>query len=153
LARNADIRGTEKAVSRVKRLLWLVLVLGFNGGSDLVKLGHEVTVFEALHAAGGVLMYGFRVSFTKAIVQSEAEYVKKLGANLKLNTIVGRTYTIPELMHKSFDAVFIGSGAGLPQFTGCLGENLGGVYSANEFLIRVNLMKAYKFPEYKHLFE
>jgi glutamate synthase (NADPH/NADH) small chain len=122
---------------------------GLTVAADLVKLGHEVTMFEALHVGGGVLMYGIpEFRLPKAIVQNEVQYVQKLGVNLKLGNLVGRIHTIPELMKEGgYDAVFIGSGAGLPTFTGCPGENLGGIYSANEFLIRVNLMKAYKFPE------
>jgi glutamate synthase (NADPH/NADH) small chain len=84
----------------------------------------------------------------KRIVQNEVNYVQNLGVDLRLGNLVGRTHTIPELMKDGYEAVFIGSGAGLPQFTGCPGENLGGIYSANEFLIRVNLMKAFAFPEY-----
>jgi glutamate synthase (NADPH/NADH) small chain len=122
---------------------------GLTVAADLVKLGHEITMFEALHVGGGVLMYGIpEFRLPKAIVQNEVNYVKNLGVDLRLGNLVGRIHTIPELMKNGYDAVFIGSGAGLPQFTGCKGENLGGIYSANEFLIRVNLMKAYLFPEY-----
>lgn len=122
---------------------------GLTVAADLVKLGHEVTIFEALHVGGGVLSYGIpEFRLPKEIVQKEVNYVENLGANLKLGNLVGRIHTIPELMKNGYDAVFIGSGAGLPQFTGCPGENLGGIYSANEFLIRVNLMKAFAFPEY-----
>ncbi|MGE5556714.1 MAG: NADPH-dependent glutamate synthase [Methanocella sp.] len=122
---------------------------GLTVAADLVKLGHEVTIFEALHVGGGVLMYGIpEFRLPKAIVQHEVKYVQKLGAELRLGNLVGRIHTIPELMKEGgYDAVFIGSGAGLPSFTGCPGENLGGIYSANEFLIRVNLMKAFQFPE------
>ena len=122
---------------------------GLTAAADLVKLGHEVTMFEALHLAGGVLSYGIpEFRLPKAIVQNEVNYIQKLGVDLRLGNLVGRTHTIPELMKNGYEAVFIGSGAGLPQFTGVPGENLGGIYSANEFLIRVNLMKAFKFPEY-----
>ncbi len=123
---------------------------GLTVAADLVKRGHDITIFEALHVGGGVLSYGIpEFRLPKAIVQNEVEYVQKLGANLKLGNLVGRIHTIPELMKEGgYDAVFIGSGAGLPTFTGCPGENLGGIYSANEFLIRVNLMKAFRFPEY-----
>ena len=122
---------------------------GLTVAADLVKLGHEITMFEALHVGGGVLSYGIpEFRLPKAIVQNEVNYVQKLGVDLRLGNLVGRIHTIPELMKNGYDAVFIGSGAGLPQFTGCKGENLGGIYSANEFLIRVNLMKAYLFPEY-----
>ena len=123
---------------------------GLTVAADLVKLGHEITEFEALHVGGGVLSYGIpEFRLPKAIVQNEVNYVQKLGVDLRLGNLIGRIHTIPELMKEGgYDAVFIGSGAGLPQFTGCPGENLGGIYSANEFLIRVNLMKAFQFPEY-----
>jgi len=120
---------------------------GLTVASDLAKLGHSVTLFEALHVAGGVLMYGIpEFRLPKKIVQKEVEYVQSLGVELRLGNLIGRIHTIPELMEQGYDAIYIGSGAGLPQWTGCPGENLGGIYSANEFLIRVNLMKAYDFP-------
>jgi len=122
---------------------------GLTVAADLVKLGHQITIFEALHIGGGVLSYGIpEFRLPKAIVNNEVNYVQKLGVELRLGNLVGRIQTIPELLKNGYDAVFIGSGAGLPTFTGCPGENLGGVYSANEFLIRVNLMKAFQFPEY-----
>ena len=122
---------------------------GLTVASDLVKLGHEVVIFEALHKAGGVLVYGIpEFRLPKRIVEAEADYVRKLGVTIKTNALIGRLFTIPELLRNGFDAVFIGTGAGLPQFLGIPGENLGGIYSANEFLIRVNLMKAYNFPEH-----
>ena len=123
---------------------------GLTAAADLAKLGHRVVVFEALHLPGGVLVYGIpEFRLPKRIVQAEADYVQKLGVELRLGYLVGRVYTIPELLkEKGFEAVFIGTGAGLPAFLGVPGENLGGIYSANEFLIRVNLMKAYAFPEY-----
>jgi glutamate synthase (NADPH/NADH) small chain len=122
---------------------------GLTAAADLIKLGHEVTMFEALHLPGGVLIYGIpEFRLPKAIVRNEVAYIEKLGVDLRLGNLVGRIHTIPELMKSGYDAVFIGSGAGLPQFMGLPGENLGGIYSANEFLIRVNLMKAYTFPDY-----
>jgi glutamate synthase (NADPH/NADH) small chain len=122
---------------------------GLTVAADLAKLGHEVVIFESLHLPGGVLIYGIpEFRLPKSIVQAEVDYIKKLGVQIRLNHLIGRTYTIPELLKRGFDAVFIGTGAGLPQFLGVPGENLGGIYSANEFLIRVNLMKAYRFPEY-----
>ena len=122
---------------------------GLTAAADLVKLGHEVVMFESLHYAGGVLMYGIpEFRLPKEIVQSEVEYIKKLGVDVKTNYTIGRIYTIDELFASGFDAIFVGSGAGLPRFMRIPGENLGGVYSANEFLIRVNLMKGYLFPEY-----
>ena len=122
---------------------------GLTAAADLAKLGHDVVMFEALHAPGGVLMYGIpEFRMPKAIVQSEVDYVKKLGVDVKPDYAIGTIYSVDELLENGFDAVFIGTGAGLPLFMRIPGENLGGIYSANEFLIRVNLMKAYLFPEY-----
>lgn len=122
---------------------------GLTAAADLAKLGHEVVIFEALHLPGGVLMYGIpEFRLPKRIVQAEVEYVKKLGVEVRTNRLISRTHTVPELLREGFDAVFIGTGAGLPRFLGLPGENLGGIYTANEFLIRVNLMKSYAFPEY-----
>ena len=122
---------------------------GLTAAAELAKLGHQVVIFEALHLPGGVLVYGIpEFRLPKSIVQAEVDYIKKLGAELRLGYLIGRTYTIPELLKKGFDAIFIGTGAGLPQFMNVPGENLGGIYSANEFLIRVNLMKSYAFPDY-----
>ncbi len=117
---------------------------------DLVQKGHEVTVFEALHEIGGVLVYGIpEFRLPKAIVKREVENMKAMGVRFETNVVVGRTVTIDELMREEgYDAVFVATGAGLPKFLGVPGENLNGVYSANEFLSRVNLMKAYRFPEY-----
>jgi glutamate synthase (NADPH/NADH) small chain len=120
---------------------------GLTVAADLIKLGHEVTIFEALHKPGGVLTYGIpEFRLPKKIVEAEAEYIEKLGVTLKTNALIGRLYTIAELL-RQFDAVFIGSGAGPPTFMGIPGENLCGIYSANEFLIRVNLMRSYDFPK------
>jgi len=122
---------------------------GLTAAADLVKLGHEVVMFESLHMAGGVLMYGIpEFRLPKEIVQAEVTYIKKLGVDVKTNYTIGRIYTIDELFADGFDTIFVGSGAGLPSFMRIPGENLGGVYSANEFLIRVNLMKGYLFPDY-----
>ncbi|MCX6649196.1 MAG: NADPH-dependent glutamate synthase [Candidatus Bathyarchaeota archaeon] len=122
---------------------------GLTVAADLAKLGHKVTIFESLHTAGGVLMYGIpQFRLPKEIVQTEVEYVKSLGVEVRLDSTVGLLATVQELMQGGYDAVFIGSGAGLPNFLSVPGENLKGIYSANEFLIRTNLMKAYKFPEY-----
>jgi glutamate synthase (NADPH/NADH) small chain len=122
---------------------------GLTAAADLARLGHEVVIFEALHASGGVLMYGIpEFRLPKKIVQAEVDYIKKLGVEVETDRMIGRLYTIDELFEHGFDAVFIGTGAGLPRFMRIPGENLGGIYSANEFLIRVNLMKAYMFPEY-----
>lgn len=119
---------------------------GLAAAGDLVKMGHEVTVFEALHEIGGVLVYGIpEFRLPKEIVAAEVEGLKNLGVKFVTNFVVGLTETIDELLTR-FDAAFIGVGAGLPYFLNIPGENLNGVYSANEFLTRVNLMKAYTFP-------
>ncbi|MBQ9984397.1 MAG: NADPH-dependent glutamate synthase [Lachnospiraceae bacterium] len=121
---------------------------GITCAGELIKKGYEVTVFEALHKAGGVLSYGIpEFRLPKDLVAKEIETVEKLGVKIETNVIVGRSVTIDELMEEGYEAVFVGSGAGLPRFLNIPGENLLGVYSANEFLTRVNLMKAYKFPE------
>ena len=119
---------------------------GLACAGDLAKRGYDVTVFEALHTAGGVLVYGIpEFRLPKAIVAKEIDTLKALGVKIELNTVVGKTVSIEELMREEgFEAVFIGTGAGLPRFMSIPGENLKGVYSANEFLTRVNLMKAYK---------
>lgn len=119
---------------------------GLTCAGDLAKKGYKVTVFEALHLAGGVLVYGIpEFRLPKSIVQKEIDTLKELGVDIQTNTVVGRTISIDELMQEyGFEAVFIGSGAGLPRFMNIPGENLNGVYSANEFLTRINLMKAYK---------
>lgn len=120
---------------------------GLTAAGDLAKLGYEVTIFEALHEPGGVLVYGipeFRLP-KDTVVKTEIENLRKLGVKIETNVIIGRTVTIDELINEEkFDAVFVGSGAGLPKFMGIPGENLNGVYSANEFLTRNNLMKAFK---------
>ncbi|CAG1066812.1 glutamate synthase (NADPH/NADH) small chain [uncultured bacterium] len=122
---------------------------GLTVAGDLVKKGHKVTVFEALHVAGGVLMYGIpEFRLPKKIVQSEVEYLRRMGVEIVMNAVVGKLDTIDELLSNGYGAVFVGSGAGLPNFMNIPGENLAGVYSANEYLTRVNLMKAYMFPEY-----
>ncbi len=117
---------------------------GLTCASDLAKKGYQVTVFEAFHTAGGVLVYGIpEFRLPKAIVQSEVDKLKALGVDVQLDVVVGRTITIDELMEDGYKAVFVGSGAGLPMFMNIPGESLAGVYSANEYLTRVNLMKAY----------
>ncbi|MEY8468376.1 NADPH-dependent glutamate synthase [Faecalibaculum rodentium] len=118
---------------------------GLTAAGDLARRGYDVTIFEALHVAGGVLMYGIpEFRLPKAIVQKEIETLKDLGVEIVTNFVVGRSDTIDALMEQGFEAVFVGSGAGLPNFMGLPGENLKGVYSANEFLTRINLMKAYR---------
>ncbi len=121
---------------------------GLTCAGDLAKIGYKVTVFEALHAPGGVLMYGIpEFRLPKKIVEEEVDYIKKLGVEIKYDVVVGKTIDVDELM-KEYDAVFIGTGAGLPNWLNIPGENLDGVYSANEFLTRVNMMKAYQFPDF-----
>jgi len=122
---------------------------GLVAAADLAKLGHSVTLFEALHVAGGVLMYGIpEFRLPKEIVQAEVAYVSSLGVKTDLDSVVGKLMTLDELLENGYNAIFLGTGAGAPMFMNIPGENLNGVYSANEFLTRVNLMKAYKFPEY-----
>ncbi|MGD9141012.1 MAG: NADPH-dependent glutamate synthase [bacterium] len=123
---------------------------GLTVAADLAMLGHEVTIFEALHAPGGVLVYGIpEFRLPKSIVAREVEFIEKLGVKVEVNFVVGATRTIDELMNQEgYDAIFIATGAGLPYFMNIPGENLNGVYSANEFLTRSNLMKAYRFPEF-----
>ena len=121
---------------------------GITCAGELAKKGYDVHVFEALHKTGGVLSYGIpEFRLPKALVQSEIDTVAQLGVDFETNVVVGRTITVDELEEQGYDAVFVGSGAGLPRFQGIPGENLNGVYSANEFLTRVNLMKGYMFPD------
>ena len=123
---------------------------GLTVAGDMAKRGYKVTVYEAFHTAGGVLMYGIpEFRLPKDIVQKEISNLKKMGVDIQTNVIIGRTLTVDELFNDmGFDAVYIGSGAGLPRFMGIEGESLNGVYSANEFLTRINLMKGYKFPDF-----
>ena len=145
-------RGKVKAEKKAKPTSKKVAVIGagpagLTVAADLVKRGHQVVIFEALHLPGGVLVYGIpEFRLPKSIVQAEVDCIMKLGADLKLGYLIGRIHTIPEMLKTGFDAVFIGTGAGLPAFMNVPGENLGGIYSSNEFLIRVNLMKSYAFP-------
>jgi glutamate synthase (NADPH) small chain len=137
-----------------KKLLAKVAVVGsgpagLTCAADLARMGYRVTIFESLHIPGGVLVYGIpEFRLPKKIVEEEVKYIKSLGVDIKTDTLIGLTYTIQELFALGFKAVFIAVGAGLPQFLGVPGENLNRVYSANEFLTRVNLMRAYKFPQY-----
>ena len=122
---------------------------GLTLASDLVKYGHQVTIFEALHKPGGVLVYGIpEFRLPKAIVEAEVDYLQRLGVEIKYNYVIGKILTVDELFEMGYDAVFLGVGAGLPVFMNIPGENLCGIYSANEYLTRSNLMKAYLFPEY-----
>jgi glutamate synthase (NADPH) small chain len=123
---------------------------GLTAAADLIKFGHAVTMFEALHVPGGVLIYGIpEFRLPKDIVRNEVAYVEALGAKLELNAVIGKIDTVDELLENGYDAVFLGTGAGLPMFMNIPGENLNGIYSANEFLTRCNLMKAYDFPNYE----
>ena len=122
---------------------------GLTAAADLALMGYKVTVFEALHVPGGVLVYGIpEFRLPKAIVAREIENITRLGVEIRTNYVVGKLASVGELLEQGYDAVFIGTGAGLPYFMDIPGENLNGVYSANEFLTRNNLMKAYKFPQY-----
>ncbi len=120
---------------------------GLTCAGDLARLGYQVTIFESLHVTGGVLTYGIpEFRLPKAIVNQEVEYIKTLGVDIETDMLIGNVFSIQELL-KDYKAVFIGSGAGLPKFMKIPGENLDGVYSANEYLFRINMMKAWKFPE------
>ena len=125
---------------------------GLTAAGDLVRLGHEVTLFEAFHRPGGVLIYGIpEFRLPKAIVEAEVDYLRKLGVRIELNQVIGKSVTVDELFdNEGYNAAFVGVGAGLPYVMGLPGENLGGVYLANEYLTRVNLMRAYAFPQLRH---
>jgi len=122
---------------------------GLTAAAELARKGHTVVIFEALHSPGGVLAYGIpEFRLPKDILQAEVDYVRSLGVEMQTDMVVGKLYEVKELLTEGFDAVFIATGAGLPDFMNIPGENLNGIYSANEFLIRTNLMRAYRFPEY-----
>jgi glutamate synthase (NADPH/NADH) small chain len=122
---------------------------GLTCAADLAKMGYQVTVFEAFHTPGGVLVYGIpEFRLPKRVVQREIDNLKKLGVEIQTNMVIGKILSVDELFSEGYDAIFIGTGAGLPQFLRIPGENLNGVFSANEFLTRINLMRAYQFPEY-----
>jgi glutamate synthase (NADPH/NADH) small chain len=122
---------------------------GLTCAADLARRGYAVTLFESLHLPGGVLSYGIpEFRLPKEIVRQEVEFVKSLGVDLQVDVLVGKTVTLAQLFEEGYKAVFLGAGAGLPNFMGIPGENFKGVYSANEFLVRVNLMKAYRFPQF-----
>ena len=123
---------------------------GLTVAGDLIQKGHKVRVFEALHELGGVLVYGIpEFRLPKQIIREQLDYMREMGVEFETDVVVGRTVTIDELIEEEgYDAVHIGTGAGLPQFMNIPGEHFNGVYSANEFLTRINLMKAYKFPTY-----
>ena len=149
LEHQAETASTEKHSPTGKKVA--IIGSGPSGltcAAELARLGHSVTIFESLHVAGGVLMYGIpEFRLPKSIVQTEINYVRSLGVDIALNAVAGKTFTIDELFADGFTAVFLGTGAGLPLFLNIENENAPGIYSANEFLSRVNLMKAYRFPE------
>ncbi len=148
------IANSEKKVHRIKSNYKKVAIVGsgpagLTCAAELAARGFDVTIFEALHEAGGVLVYGIpEFRLPKELVKAEIDNVLDMGVKLHKNVIVGKSLTVDELKEEGFEAVFIGSGAGLPNFMNIPGENFNGVYSSNEFLTRVNLMKAYKYPEY-----
>jgi len=146
-----DLRNIAKAAPSGKKIA--VVGSGPSGltvAGDLVQKGHQVRVFEALHEIGGVLVYGIpEFRLPKQIICQQVDYMRAMGVEFETDVVVGRTVTIDELMEEEgYDALFVGTGAGLPQFMGIPGEHLNGVYSANEFLTRINLMHAYEFPQY-----
>lgn len=142
----------EVEVEKAERLDKKVAVIGsgpagLSCAGDLAKMGYDVTIFEAFHVPGGVLMYGIpEFRLPKLLVQKEIDIVKMLGVEILTNMVIGKILSLDELFEEGYEAIFIGSGAGLPSFMKIPGENLNGVYSANEFLTRINLMKAYQFP-------
>lgn len=147
--RKGEVSIPEKAPSTGKKVAVVGSgPAGLTLAGDLILKGHKITIFEALHKAGGVLIYGIpEFRLPKDIVQAEVDYLKRLGVEIELNCVIGKLDTVDELLQE-YDAVFLGLGAGLPQFMNIPGENLSGVYSANEYLTRSNLMKAYLFPQY-----
>lgn len=147
--RDAGVKSPEKAKSSGKNVAVIGAgPAGLTAAAELAKAGHGVTIYEALHEPGGVLTYGIpEFRLPKDIVKQEVDYIRNLGVDIKVDYVIGRIKTLDELRDE-FDAVFVGTGAGLPRFMRIEGENLNGVYSANEFLTRVNLMKAYRFPDY-----
>jgi len=149
--RHMDLRSVKKASPSGKKVAIVGSgPSGLTAAGDLVQKGHEVHVFEALHELGGVLVYGIpEFRLPKQIIREQIDYMRAMGVEFESNVVVGKTVTINELMEEEgYDAVFIGTGAGAPQFMGVPGEHLNGVYSANEFLTRINLMHAYEFPKY-----
>ena len=149
--RHLDISNLPKATPTGKKVAIVGSgPSGLTAAGDLVQKGHKVRVFEALHELGGVLVYGIpEFRLPKQIIREQLDYMRAMGVEFETDVVVGRTVTISELMEEEgYDAVFIGTGAGLPQFMGIPGEHWNGVYSANEFLTRINLMHAYEFPKY-----
>lgn len=149
--RHFDVKNIHKAPPTGKKVAIVGSgPSGLTAAGDLVQKGHEVHVFEALHELGGVLVYGIpEFRLPKQIIRQQIDYMRAMGVQFETNVVVGKTITINELMEEEgFDAIFIGTGAGSPQFMGIRGEHLNGIYSANEFLTRINLMHAYEFPNY-----
>ncbi|HTZ95784.1 MAG TPA: NADPH-dependent glutamate synthase [Terriglobales bacterium] len=149
--RHFDVKNIHKAPPTGKKVAIVGSgPSGLTAAGDLVQKGHEVHVFEALHELGGVLVYGIpEFRLPKQIIRQQIDYMRAMGVRFETNVVVGKTITINELMEEEgFDAVFVGTGAGSPQFMGIRGEHLNGIYSANEFLTRINLMHAYEFPKY-----
>ena len=149
--KHLDVKNLKRAPSTGKKVAIVGSgPSGLTAAGDLVQKGHQVHVFEALHEVGGVLVYGIpEFRLPKKIIREQVDYMRAMGVEFETDVVVGRTVTIDELMQEEgYDAVFIGTGAGLPQFMGIPGEHLNGVYSANEFLTRINLMHAYEFPRY-----
>jgi glutamate synthase (NADPH/NADH) small chain len=149
--RHLDISNLPKAPSTGKKVAIVGSgPSGLTAASDLVQKGHQVHVFEALHTPGGVLVYGIpEFRLPKQIIREQIDYMRAMGVEFETDVVVGKTVTLDELLEEEgYDAVFIGTGAGLPQFMNIPGEHLNGVYSANEFLTRINLMHAYEFPKY-----
>ncbi len=149
--RHVDIRNLPKAAPTGKKVAIVGSgPSGLTAAGDLVQKGHQVHVFEALHELGGVLVYGIpEFRLPKQIIREQIDYMRAMGVEFETDVVVGKTVTLDELMEEDgYDAVFIGTGAGLPQFMNIPGEHLNGVYSANEFLTRINLMHAYEFPKY-----
>jgi len=149
----ADGAGESRTTNHEPRIKIAVVgsgPAGLTAAGELAKIGYSVTLFESLHIPGGVLSYGIpEFRLPKKIVEEEVDYIKGLGVDVKTDCLIGRTLSLEDLFAQGYKAVFLGLGAGLPQFLGIPGENLDRVYSANEFLTRVNLMKAYRFPEFK----
>ena len=151
----ADYMSNKEEIKEIEATKEKVAVVGAGPGgltaaADLAKMGYQVTIFEAFHEAGGVLTYGIpEFRLPKEIVQQEIAKIEQLGVEIKLNYVIGKLQDIDDLFANGFKSVFVSTGAGLPRFLNIEGENLNGVYSANEFLTRVNLMKAYQFPKYK----
>lgn len=145
---NREVRPEETKKTNKKVAIIGSGPAGLSCAGELAKKGHQVTIFEAFHTPGGVLMYGIpEFRLPKELVQREIDALRHLGVDIQTNMVIGKVLSLDELFEEGYEAIFVGSGAGLPNFMGIPGENLNGVYSANEFLTRINLMKAYRYPE------